>query len=55
MLLVSRFQNFLCPGSDDGSGSRKMECFKSVLSIKIAESKETETHLSIKLSKKDFI
>ena len=50
ILPVSRFQNFLCPGSDDGSSSNKSGRWNvsSILSVKV------ETHLSIKLSKKNF-
>ena len=49
MLPVSRFQNFSCPGSDDGSSSNKSGRW-NVLSV-IAESAEVEMYLSIKLSK----
>ena len=53
MLPVSRFQNLLCPGSDDGISSNKCGRWSvsSVLSIN-AESAEVETHLSIKFSEK---
>ena len=50
MLPVSRFQSFLCPGSDEGSSSNKSGRWNvtNVLSIKV------ETHLAINLSKKNF-
>ena len=55
MLPISRFQNFLCPGSDDRSNSNKSGRW-NVSSVRqlTAESTEVETHLSIKLSKKNF-
>ena len=55
LLPVSRFQNFLCPGSDDRSNSDKSGRWNnsSVLSI-IPKSTEVETHLSIKLSRKSY-
>ena len=49
MLPVSRFQNFSCPGFDDGSRN-----ISKVYCQKIAESTEAETHLLIKFSKKNF-
>ena len=57
MLSVSRFQNFLCPGSDDGSSSNNSGRWKvsKVYCQEIVESTEVETHLSnIKLSKKNL-
>ena len=56
MLLVSRFPNLLCVGSDDGSSSNKSGGWNvsKLYCQYIAESSETETHLSIKFLKKDF-
>ena len=56
MLPVSCFQNFSCPGSDDGSSSSKSRRWNisKVHCQSIAESTEAETHLSIKFSKNNF-
>ena len=55
---VSRFQNFLCPGSDDGRSSNNSGRWNvsKVYCQYIVESTEVEMHLStcIKLSKKNF-
>ena len=55
-LPVSRFQNFLCPASDDGSSSNNSgrSNVSKVYCQEIVEPTEVETHLSIKLSKKNF-
>ena len=56
MLPVSRFQNFSCPGSDDGSSSNKSGdgTFEKCTVNKWLRLLEAETHLSIKFSKKNF-
>ena len=56
LLPVSRFQNFLCPGSDDGNSSKNSGRWNisKVYCQEIVESTEVQTHLSIKLSKKNF-
>ena len=56
MLPVSSFENFLCPGSDDGSSSNKSGRWNvsEVYCQQIVESTDVQTHLSIKLSKKNF-
>ena len=58
MLPVPRFQNFLCPGSDDGCCSNKSVRWdvSKVFCQKLVESIEVKTHfpLKLKLSKKNF-